>query len=191
MMKDTERMRAHIRAAMKSYKQEITLAKPSIRPTPNTPSDALKLAKMLQEAADDPMWANHAETPKALLSRAATALTFMAGQVEMLAHHQVRTTAAQDVLFERSQQIKACGWTPEHDDKHSTEELAFAAACYVTAEPDEAPPEIWPWDTSWWKPKDRRSNLVKAGALILAEIERLDRPADKASRHAAAAPWLE
>lgn len=32
-------------------------------------------------------------------------------------------------------------------------------------------------DTSrdWWKPKDRRRNLVKAGALIVAEIERLDR----------------
>ena len=35
----------------------------------------------------------------------------------------------------------------------------------------------WPhtWDASWWKPKDRRRDLVRAGALIIAEIERLDR----------------
>lgn len=36
-------------------------------------------------------------------------------------------------------------------------------------------PEGWPWDDVWWKPKDPRTNLVKAGALILAEIERMDR----------------
>jgi hypothetical protein len=29
----------------------------------------------------------------------------------------------------------------------------------------------------WWKPTNRRRDLVKAGALILAEIERLDRAA--------------
>ncbi|GAG33310.1 unnamed protein product, partial [marine sediment metagenome] len=36
-------------------------------------------------------------------------------------------------------------------------------------------PEIWPWDPSWWKPTDERRNLEKAGALIVAELERLDR----------------
>jgi len=36
-------------------------------------------------------------------------------------------------------------------------------------------PKNWPWNAGWWKPSDRRRNLVKAGALILAEIERLDR----------------
>jgi hypothetical protein len=41
--------------------------------------------------------------------------------------------------------------------------------------------EIWPWDRKWWKPKDRRRDLVRAGALILAEIERLDRAAAKTS----------
>lgn len=38
-----------------------------------------------------------------------------------------------------------------------------------------APPRCWPWHIDWWKPSDPRRNLVKAGALILAEIERLDR----------------
>lgn len=40
---------------------------------------------------------------------------------------------------------------------------------------DPKAPQRWPWDAGWWKPSDRRRNLVKAGALILAEIERLDR----------------
>ena len=31
------------------------------------------------------------------------------------------------------------------------------------------------WDSEWWKPKDRRRDLIRAGALIVAEIERLDR----------------
>lgn len=33
----------------------------------------------------------------------------------------------------------------------------------------------WPWPSKWWKPKSQRRDLVRAGALILAEIERLDR----------------
>ena len=106
------------------------------------------------------------------------------------------TKAATDVLAERNRQIKAEGWTPEHDDEHAHGEMALAASCY--AEQGPAPygvsyptiPARWPWDGDWWKPKDYRSNLVRAAALLLAEIERLDR-ADQASRHAAAAPWLE
>lgn len=83
--------------------------------------------------------------------------------------------AARDVLAERQRQISVEGWTPEHDDEHSFEEMAFAASCYACADEGEAPPAVWPWDWKWWKPKGRRRNLVKAGALILAEIERLDR----------------
>jgi hypothetical protein len=88
-------------------------------------------------------------------------------------------SAARAVMDERQRQISVEGWTPEHDDAHYDEALAFAAACLVTAYPGDAPPAVWPWDRSFWKPKDRRSNLVRAGALILAEIERLDR-AEKA-----------
>lgn len=33
----------------------------------------------------------------------------------------------------------------------------------------------WPWDMKWWKPSDDPiKNLVKAGALIAAEIDRLN-----------------
>jgi hypothetical protein len=37
------------------------------------------------------------------------------------------------------------------------------------------PPQQWPWLSKWWKPKDRRRDLVRAAALVIAEIERLDR----------------
>lgn len=35
----------------------------------------------------------------------------------------------------------------------------------------------WPWDEQWWKPSTARRDMVKACALGLAEIERLDRAA--------------
>lgn len=89
------------------------------------------------------------------------------------------TQAVLDVLAERRRQVEAEGWTPEHDGLHSTQELAFAAACYATADAGDPPPAVWPWHLSWWKPADRRRNLEKAGALILAEIERLDRMAER------------
>lgn len=80
--------------------------------------------------------------------------------------------ALRDVAAERRRQIEAEGWTPEHDDQHDSGEMASAAVCYVIGRGNGW---WWPWHDAWWKPKDRRRNLVKAGALILAEIERLDR----------------
>lgn len=100
------------------------------------------------------------------------------------------TAAARDVLAERRRQVEAEQWTPEHDDRYRQRQLAMAAACYAAAVPVHdvldysdgkienrvpAMPSAWPWTRAWWKPGTARQNLVKAGALILAEIERLDR----------------
>lgn len=89
------------------------------------------------------------------------------------------TNAVVSVLAERERQQAEEGWTPEHDDEHCNGELAMAAVCYInetgTVNRNGGKPWGWPWDASWWKPNARRRNLVKAGALILAEIERLDR----------------
>lgn len=82
---------------------------------------------------------------------------------------------------ERQRQISQEGWTPEHDDTLTYDELALAAACY--AMPTEYRGLIvdgcspWPWSTNWWKPTpdDRIRELVKAGALIAAEIDRIQR----------------
>lgn len=92
-------------------------------------------------------------------------------------------TAVADVLAERQRQISAEGWTPEHDDEYQHCEMAVAAACYIMADDDPRAdvPELWPWPSEWWKPTNIRRDLVKAGALILAEIERLDR-ADSGSK---------
>lgn len=91
------------------------------------------------------------------------------------------TAAAADVLAERKRQVTAEGWTPGHDDEYEHGELADAAGCYALSSElfDCAgePPRPWPWPDEWWKPTNRRRDLVKAGALILAEIERLDRAA--------------
>lgn len=87
-----------------------------------------------------------------------------------------------DVQAERRRQITAEGWTPEHDDKHNGGELADAAACYALWAGGINPGnwrEFWPWAPEWLKHSEPRRMLVKAGALILAEIERLDRAAER------------
>jgi hypothetical protein len=111
-------------------------------------------------------------------------------------------TAIEDIAAERRRQVSEEGWTPAHDDEHHYGEMARAAACYALASVDSKPlcatlganfagmtvwggqvaltTLLWPWAAKWWKPKDRRRDLVKAAALIVAEIERLDRIEAKA-----------
>jgi len=71
------------------------------------------------------------------------------------------------------------GFDSSHDDQYNKDgKLISAAMCYLNAY-DNAPavlaPNGWPWSSSWWKPRSRRENLVRAAALIIAEIDRLDR----------------
>ncbi len=90
-----------------------------------------------------------------------------------------------DVQAERRRQVEAEGWTPQHDDEHADGQLARAAACYALAgssAPNDGTAALlvslaWPWDEQWWKPSTARRDMVKACALGLAEIERLDRAA--------------
>src|SRR5262245_34296104 len=88
------------------------------------------------------------------------------------------------IAKERWRQMAVEGWSPEHDDEHNCDEMAMAAACYAlpldTANHHSLRMELWPWSDGWWKPTpdDRIRQLVKAGALIVAEIERLQREAE-------------
>ena len=82
------------------------------------------------------------------------------------------------IAAERMRQINEEGWTPEHDTHHTGDDLALAAACYATPARCRAGisvPPLWPWRREEWKPEpdDRVRELVKAGALIAAEIDRL------------------
>lgn len=100
-------------------------------------------------------------------------------------------TPLADVIAERTRQVEEEGWSLEHDDEHSGGEMARAAACYAAGSTFAHRPIsrradgpmgrsgsiLWPWALTWWKPKDPRRNLEKAGSLILAEMERLDRAA--------------
>lgn len=95
-------------------------------------------------------------------------------------HRESLTSAANDVLAERRRQAEVEGWVPERDDQYQFGELAGAAACYALTSAKHwcaasATHLLWPWSREWWKPTTPRRDLVKAGALILAEIERLDR----------------
>lgn len=84
------------------------------------------------------------------------------------------------IVAERARQVSAEGWSAEHDDGHTTGDLARAASCYLEkySEPhlwnEERHPD-WPWDDEWNPSVDPIRNLVKAGALIAAEIDRLNR----------------
>lgn len=86
-----------------------------------------------------------------------------------------------DIASERQRQIEVEGWTDAHDDQHDKGEIAQAAGAYALAstyyqaDPYSAVLSIWPWSRAWLKPKNPRVDLVRAGALIIAEIERLDR----------------
>jgi hypothetical protein len=91
-------------------------------------------------------------------------------------------TGIEIIAAERERQMRVEGWTPEHDDEHIGGELAAAAACYAIF-PDDPPfppgrpPYGWPWAAEWWKPGPR--SLAKAGALYLAERDRMQRAHDR------------
>lgn len=93
--------------------------------------------------------------------------------------------AIEDIAAERQRQIAVEGWSADHDDTHSGGQLASAAAAYalhtsgVVKSHKGSAPFGWPWDWRWWKPTTPRRDLVKAAALIVAEIERLDRLSEK------------
>jgi hypothetical protein len=89
------------------------------------------------------------------------------------------------VMAERRRQIDVEGWTAEHDAAHSIGEMARAGAAYAVFAKSHAVDSkssgsfstaiaIWPWSKEWWKPQDFRRDLVRAAALILAEIDRFD-----------------
>ncbi|MBV7457359.1 hypothetical protein KW843_22960 [Acidovorax sp. sif1233] len=177
-----------------------------VAPAPGTPSEAVKFSdtstaspiektkRYLQHLANkkpnNPYFFDDGYPRESIADDAAAALAVF----EQLAAPQPATAdaelwpAARDVLSERRRQVSAEGWTRAHDDKHSDGSLAAAAACYaivsVPSRRGEVPVSLWPksWAPSWWKPSDPRRNLIKAGALILAELERIDRAALAAQR---------
>lgn len=104
-----------------------------------------------------------------------------------MTHDVMRTKAALDSFTrERARQVVNHGFKAGGDDKHVDGQLSDAAACYALGSGyDRAgkPSALWRWafPLSWWKPaqddepQNRKRDIEKAGALLLAEWERLDR----------------
>lgn len=111
------------------------------------------------------------------------------GVAMLAAQRDALTQAAHDVLAERARQIAQEGYDTEHDDSHVNDEIAAMAALFVM------PEAARDWDASstgyghtlgeailpadWNYPRlgARRDQLVKGAAMVLAEIERIDRTA--------------
>ena len=85
------------------------------------------------------------------------------------------------IAAERKRQVEKEGWTAEHDSRFIVGELGLAAACYAIPpefrNEDGGCGDMWPWGLEWWNPTkdDRIRELAKAGALIAAEIDRLQK----------------
>ena len=88
-------------------------------------------------------------------------------------------TGIELIAEERRRHIEKERWTPEHDSTHVNGELAIAGACYAIPSYDtneDIQSKLqWPFEKDSWKPSgDRVRDLVKAGALIAAEIDRIN-----------------
>ncbi len=108
----------------------------------------------------------------------------------------VMETGVELIAAERTRQIEQEGWSLKRDIAiHEDDDLATAAACYAlpakwrewkehgpSCNGNDLLAKLWPWSFFWWKstPEDRVRELVKAGALIAAEIDRLQATKDGA-----------
>lgn len=81
--------------------------------------------------------------------------------------------ALQLVIQERRRQIAVEGFDAEHDDCHTNKELARAAVCYAVPTGFYPGGGIWPFEESWFKPTGDKKDIVRAIALLLAELERI------------------
>lgn len=93
--------------------------------------------------------------------------------------------AAKDILAERRRQLWK-GYSAAHDDHYSPGELSSYAAAFALIAGGAAPGWVYQAGISSWQVKtsDPRTMLVTSGALILAELERIDREAEKAATEA-------
>ncbi|WP_238085274.1 hypothetical protein [Pseudescherichia vulneris] len=96
----------------------------------------------------------------------------------------ILSRAIADIIAERQRQKEKKGYTESRDDNYLPGVLNLAGAAYAVHAsllPDakRRAERLWPWpDAGKYlnaSSKDPRSSLVKAAALITAEIERIDR----------------
>lgn len=86
-------------------------------------------------------------------------------------------TGIELIKEERERQIKEEGYNEIHDSFHDVDEFVKAAISYSIIDLKDSQENYayawWPWHETSWKPKDRLRNLVRAGALIAAALDRI------------------
>ncbi|MFA4834827.1 MAG: hypothetical protein WC749_01980 [Dehalococcoidia bacterium] len=118
----------------------------------------------------------------------------------IMSDNSARAKILLSILSERDRQTSVEGYTPAHDDEHTEGQLALLAAAYALSSREGGPSvkeqldpssECWlpskaseeillllePYSWSF-KPTIPIHDLTRAGALILAELERLLRMED-------------
>ncbi len=134
-------------------------------------SIALQSAREIAEMAE----LDHSQLVAKIQVRVLAAMKTVSGRGAAVPVDGVALIAA-----ERQRQKDVEGWTSEHDDKESAPgSLPMAAAAYALRETHVGEHILWPWGMNWWKPGEgiagRIRDHVKAGALLAAEIDRLQR----------------
>ena len=116
-----------------------------------------------------------------LMYTGATANTLLAVFEHVRTEERALNGVLGEIAAERRRQKEVEGWSLEHDDKHVDGEMSAAAACYMLHSVrsggwfDRYISTIWPWAKDWFKPKGWKRDLVRAGALLVAEYERRQR----------------
>lgn len=85
---------------------------------------------------------------------------------------------AAEVFVERLRQIVEEGHSVEQDDAYTDYQLPRAAVCYAirgAGLPPHKATLYWPWNPATFKPAGDDRDLIKAAALILAELQRRQR----------------
>ena len=107
-------------------------------------------------------------------ARAVTALKVLRAALS----HVGPDSALMAFLEEHVRQVDVEGYAPEHDDEHGDGSLAAAAACYAMhagGMPWELCEKYWPWEPHTFKPGTPKRDMEKAGGLLVAEWQRVQR----------------
>jgi len=100
-----------------------------------------------------------------------------------------RKQAVAAIKVERQRQIDGEGRSARWDDGYLDGELAAAGSAYLRSAlgrrhpHDGDVPHEWPWSAGAWKPHSVERDAVRAGALMVAEIDRLRRLASRRLLH--------
>ncbi len=84
-------------------------------------------------------------------------------------------TGVELIAKERQEQLEKHGWSPEHDLIHKDGQLKFAALYALGKKADLKKYVGWDWFMDKIDSKTEVEKLIRAGALIAAAIDRINK----------------